>query len=320
MTKHHLLMMRPMMPAAMQQIDAAFTVHKLWEADDKDALIAEVGDKIEGIAVVGAAVDAALMARLPNLKIVSNFGVGYDSVDAKWAGAHGIIVTNTPDVLTEEVADTTLALILMTVRQLPESERYLRAGRWEKDGPFPLTKATLRDRRVGIIGLGRIGKAVARRLDAFKVPVAYHGRSEQSGVTYGYYASLTDMARNVDILVNIAPGGPETERLIDARVLEELGPDGILINIGRGTSVDEPALIEALQDGTILSAGLDVFEDEPRVPAELIAMENVVLLPHVGSASVFTRNQMGQLVVDNLTSYFETGRPLTPVAETPLKD
>lgn len=321
MTKRHLLMTGPMMRMVMEQLDAAYTVHRLWEAEDADAMIGEISDKIEAIAVgPHTPVDGPLMSRLPNLKIVSNFGVGYDTVDAKWAGAHGIYVTNTPDVLTEEVADTTLGLLLMTVRQLSESERYLRAGRWETEGPFPLTKASLRDRRIGIVGLGRIGKAIARRLDAFRVPVVYHGRSEQADVPYGYYADLVDMARDVDILLSVAPGGTATNHMINAEVLDALGPDGILINVGRGSVVDEKALVEALKSGTILSAGLDVFEDEPHVPADLIEMEHVVLLPHVGSASVHTRNQMGQLCVDNLKSYFETGKPLTPVVETPLRD
>lgn len=321
MTKRHLLMTGPMMRMVMEQLDAAYTVHRLWEAEDADAMIGEISDKIEAIAVgPHTPVDGPLMSRLPNLKIVSNFGVGYDTVDAKWAGAHGIYVTNTPDVLTEEVADTTLGLLLMTVRQLSESERYLRAGRWETEGPFPLTKASLRDRRIGIVGLGRIGKAIARRLDAFRVPVVYHGRSEQADVPYGYYANLVDMARDVDILLSVAPGGTATNHMINAEVLDALGPDGILINVGRGSVVDEKALVEALKSGTILSAGLDVFEDEPHVPADLIGMEHVVLLPHVGSASVHTRNQMGQLCVDNLKSYFETGKPLTPVVETPLRD
>lgn len=321
MTKRHLLMTGPMMRMVMEQLDAAYTVHRLWEAEDAEAMIGEISDKIEAIAVgPHTPVDGPLMSRLPNLKIVSNFGVGYDTVDAKWAGAHGIYVTNTPDVLTEEVADTTLGLLLMTVRQLSESERYLRAGRWETEGPFPLTKASLRDRRIGIVGLGRIGKAIARRLDAFRVPVVYHGRSEQADVPYGYYANLVDMARDVDILLSVAPGGTATNHMINAEVFDALGPDGILINVGRGSVVDEKALVEALKSGTILSAGLDVFENEPHVPADLIEMEHVVLLPHVGSASVYTRNQMGQLCVDNLKSYFETGKPLTPVVETPLRD
>lgn len=318
MTRRHLLMTGPLMRMVAEQLDAAYQVHRLWEADDKDRLLDEVSEKIEAIAVgPHSLVDGALMGRLPNLKIVANFGVGYDTVDAKWAGRHGIIVTNTPDVLTEEVADTTLGLILMTVRRLSESERWLRAGKWESQGPFPLTPS-LRDRRVGIVGLGRIGKAIAKRLDAFRVPVVYHGRSEQRDIDYGYYPDLVAMARDVDVLVAVAPGGAATKHMIGTEVLDALGPDGILINVGRGSVVDEQALIAALKDKRILSAGLDVFEDEPHVPAELIAMDHVVLLPHVGSASVHTRNRMGQLVVDNISSYFETGRPITPVAETPV--
>jgi lactate dehydrogenase-like 2-hydroxyacid dehydrogenase len=318
MTRRHLLMTGPLMRMVMEQLDAAYEVHRLWEAKDKDRLLDEVGGSIEAIAVgPHTPVDGALMGRLPNLKIVANFGVGYDTVDASWAGQHGIIVTNTPDVLTEEVADTTLGLILMTVRRLPESERWLRSGKWESQGAFPLTPS-LRDRRVGIVGLGRIGKAIARRLDAFRVPVVYHGRSEQRDVDYGYYPDLVAMARDVDILVAVAPGGAATKHMISTTVLDALGPDGILINVGRGSVVDEKALIAALKDKRILSAGLDVFENEPHVPAELIAMDHVVLLPHVGSASVHTRNRMGQLVVDNIRSYFETGKPLTPVPETPV--
>ncbi|TCT05433.1 lactate dehydrogenase-like 2-hydroxyacid dehydrogenase [Tepidamorphus gemmatus] len=318
MTKRHVLMTGPLMRMVMEQLDSAYEVHRLWEAKDRDRFLDAVADKIEAIAVgPHTPVDGALMSRLPKLKIVANFGVGYDTVDARWAGQHGIIVTNTPDVLTEEVADTTLGLILMTVRRLSEAERWLRAGKWASEGAFPLTPS-LRDRRVGIVGLGRIGKAIARRLDAFRVPVVYHGRREQRDVDYGYYPDLVAMARDVDVLVAVAPGGAETKHMISTAVLDALGPDGILINVGRGSVVDEQALIAALRDRRILSAGLDVFENEPHVPAELIAMDHVVLLPHVGSASVHTRNRMGQLVVDNIRSYFETGKPLTPVPETPV--
>lgn len=320
MSKPHVLMPSPMMDLVVKQLDEAFTLHKLWEAEDPEAEITALADKIEGIATGGKRpVDGELMSRLPNLKIVANFGVGYDTVDAAWAGEHGIYVTNTPDVLTEEVADTTLGLLLMTLRQLSESERYLRAGRWEKEGPFHLTRQTLRDRKVGILGLGRIGKAVATRLEAFGSTIVYHGRRKQEDVAYPFYGDLVEMARDVDILISIAPGGDATHHLISTDVLNALGPDGVLINVGRGSVVDEAALISALQEERLFSAGLDVFENEPHVPAELIAMERVVLLPHVGSASVHTRGLMGQLLVDNLKRFFETGKPITPVAETPLK-
>jgi lactate dehydrogenase-like 2-hydroxyacid dehydrogenase len=242
--------------------------------------------------------------------------VGYDGIDVAAAAERGVIVTNTPDVLTEEVADTTLGLLLMTVRELSAAERHLRAGRWPTEGPYPLS-ASLRDRTVGIVGLGRIGMAIARRLDAMKVPVVYHARREVPGAPYRYYGGLVGMAADVDVLLAIVPGGAATKNLIDARVLEALGSNGIFINVGRGSTVDEPALIAALKNGTIRAAGLDVFAHEPHVPEELLALPNAVLLPHVGSASVFTRNAMSQLVVDNLRSWFHEGRPLTPVAETP---
>ena len=184
-------------------------------------------------------------------------------------------------------------------------------------GRLPLTPATLRDRTVGIVGMGRIGKAIARRLEAFGVPVVYHSRNPQAGVTYKYYPKLVDMARDVDTLMVIVPGGAATKNLINAEVLKALGPNGILINMARGSVVDEPALIQALKDRTIMSAGLDVFVNEPQVPQELIEMEHIVLFPHLGSASVHTRKAMDQLVVDNLKSWFAGKGPLTPVPETP---
>jgi lactate dehydrogenase-like 2-hydroxyacid dehydrogenase len=310
------LAMRPMPSLIIEGIDRAFTLHRGWEAPDPDGLLREIGPRVRGLAAGGhIQVDGALMDRLPKLEIVANFGVGYDSVDAKEAGRRGIIVTNTPDVLTDEVADLAVGLLIATVRQLPQVDRYLRAGKW-LEKPYPLT-ATLRGRKVGILGLGRIGKAIAQRLEAFGLEVGYHGRNPQADVSYRYYPTLLEMAKEVDVLMCVAPGGPETKHMVDAEVLRALGPEGILVNVGRGTVVDERALIEALRTKAILSAGLDVFEDEPKVPQELIAMDHVVLLPHVGSASVHTRNAMGQLVVDNLTSWFSGKGPLTPVAETP---
>jgi lactate dehydrogenase-like 2-hydroxyacid dehydrogenase len=256
------------------------------------------------------------MQRFPKLEQISSFGVGYDHIDAKWAGEHDIVVTNTPDVLNEEVADTALGLLLCTVREFPQADRYVRAGKWVEKH-YPLSKATLRNRTIGMVGMGRIGKAIARRLEAFGVPVVYHSRNPQAGVEYKYYPKLIDMARDVDTLMVIVPGGAATRNMIDAEVLKALGPNGILINMARGSVVDEQALIKALKDRTIYSAGLDVILNEPHVPKELIEMDHIVLLPHLGSASEATRAAMDQLVVDNLLAWASGKPPLTPVPETP---
>jgi lactate dehydrogenase-like 2-hydroxyacid dehydrogenase len=256
------------------------------------------------------------MQKFPRLEVVAGMGVGYDAVDAKWAGEHGIVVTNTPGVLDDEVADSTIALLLNTLRQLPQAERYLRAGKWPEK-PFPLTVSTLRNRSIGIIGMGRIGQAIAKRIEAFGRPIVYHSRKPAPGVKYRHYPELLAMARDVDTLIAIVPGGSATKHMINREVLEALGPDGVLINVARGSVVDEKALIDALRAKKILSAGLDVFEDEPRVPKELIEMDHVVLFPHVASASVETRRAMGQLVVDNLKAWAAGKPPLTPVPETP---
>jgi lactate dehydrogenase-like 2-hydroxyacid dehydrogenase len=305
-------------PVIVGGLEPHTNLHKVFEAKDREAFLSEIAPKVRGLAIAYTAnkVDGAFMSRFPKLEIVASFGVGYDHVDAKWAGEHGIIVTNTPDVLNEEVADTALGLLLCTAREFPQAERYLRAGKWE-NAAYPLSKATLRDRTVGIVGMGRIGRAIARRLEAFGVPVVYHSRNPQKDVSYKYYPDLVAMARDVDTLMVIVPGGAATRNLINKRVLEALGPNGILINMARGSVVDEPALIEALKSKTIMSAGLDVFVNEPHVPPELIAMDNVVLFPHLGSASEYTRRAMDQLVVDNLLAWFSGKPPLTPVPETP---
>ncbi len=316
MSKPEILLVRPIMPLIEEGLTKHFTLHELAEVGDEAAFFREVGPRIRGVAAGGAGkADRALIEKLPALEIIANFGVGYDGIDVKAAAERGIIVTNTPDVLTGEVADLALGLLLATVRQIPQVDRYLRAGKW-LEKPYPLT-TTLRERKIGILGLGRIGKAIARRCEAFDLEIAYHGRRRQDDVPYRYYDNLVDMARDVDVLMVVAPGGDATYHIVNEEVLNALGPNGILINVGRGTVVDEKALIAALRDGRILSAGLDVFENEPHVPAELIAMDHVVLLPHVGSASVYTRNAMGQLVVDNLVSWFEGKGPKTPVPETP---
>jgi lactate dehydrogenase-like 2-hydroxyacid dehydrogenase len=294
-----------------------FTPHRLWEVSDREEFLAKTGPHIRGIAASGGLpINAALTDKLPALEIIANFGVGYDRIDVKHAASKGYMVTNTPDVLNEEVADLTLGLLLSTIRLLPQADRFVREGRWTSEN-FPLSPS-LRGRTVGIVGLGRIGKVIAKRLDAFGVEVVYFGRRQQTDVNRRYYASLIDMARDVDTLIVIAPASKETDNLINAQVLEALGPNGVLINVARGSLVDEPALIAALKNGTILAAGLDVFADEPRVPGELMSLPNTVLLPHVGSATHVTRDAMGQLVADNLISWFEGRGPLTPVPETPV--
>jgi lactate dehydrogenase-like 2-hydroxyacid dehydrogenase len=312
-----ILMTTPMMPIVIETLEKACTVHRLWEHDSSAAFLTEVGPRIRGVATSGSygRTDAALFDRLPKLEIVASMGVGYDNVDAAEAARRGIVVTNTPDVLNDEVADLAIGLLLATLRQIPQSERYLRAGHWVK-AHFPLS-STLRERWVGIIGLGRIGKAIAKRLEGFGVSIAYHGRAPQQGVPYAYHPTAARLAAESDVLIVITPGGAGTKHLVDAEVLKALGPEGVLINVARGSVVDQQALIEALRSGTILSAGLDVYEDEPNVPQELIAMDHVVLLPHIGSASVHTRNAMGKLVADNLVSWVQGKGPLTPVAETP---
>jgi lactate dehydrogenase-like 2-hydroxyacid dehydrogenase len=313
------LMPTATMPLIMEGVDKAFSLIKLWEKDDPEAFIRQHGSSIRAIAGSNKKrMDSAFFKQFPNLEIVSSFGVGYDGVDATWCGKNNIIVTNTPDVLTDEVADLAMGLLLATIRQLPQSDAYLRRGDWVKKGNYPLT-TTLRGRKMGILGFGRIGKAIAQRAEAFGVEIVYHGRRKQEDVSYPYFANLVEMAKSVDILMSVAPGGDETKHLINGDVLNALGPDGILINVGRGTVVDEAALIKALNSKAILSAGLDVFEDEPRVPQALIDIEHVVLLPHIGSASHHTRGLMGQLVVDNLTHWFAGKGPLTPVPETPYK-
>ena len=317
--KPEIVLIGPLKPVVVKGLDAICTVHKLAEAKDRDAFIA-AHSQVRAIACSDTreSIPGDLMARFPNLEIVASFGVGYDHMDVKWAAAHKVILTNTPDVLTEEVADTALGLLLCTVREFPQAERYLRAGKWLERN-YPLTKATLRNRTVGMVGMGAIGQAIARRLAAFGVPVVYHTRKPRRDVNYLHCPSLIEMARAVDILMVIVPGGAGTANLINAEVLDALGPDGILINMARGSVVDEPALIKALQDKRIMTAGLDVFAKEPDVPQELIAMDNVVLFPHLGSASVYTREKMDQLVVDNIAAWAAGKPPLTPVAETPWR-
>ncbi|NKB83460.1 2-hydroxyacid dehydrogenase [Ochrobactrum grignonense] len=299
---------------AVQRLSGEFKVKRIPKGDAALVEASWAGD-VKGVASMST-VNAALINALPNLEIIGNFGVGYDAVDAKHAATKSVMVTNTPDVLTEEVADTTIGLLIDTVRELSKSQEFLRAGNWVKEGRYPLSKLSLRGRTVGIFGLGRIGKAVAHRIEAFGLPIAYHNRRKADDVTYDYYPSLLELAQAVDTLILVAPGGAETAKAINAEVLKALGSEGVLINIGRGSVVDEDALATALINGTIAAAGLDVFADEPNVPQALLDAPNTVLLPHIGSASEKTRQGMADLVIDNLISWFDKGEALTPVPET----
>jgi lactate dehydrogenase-like 2-hydroxyacid dehydrogenase len=301
-------------PYVAERLDREFTLVRI-ERGDAALVTPELAARVRGIAA-HSQVRAPFIDALPKLEIVASFGVGYDAVDAKHCGSRGVMVTNTPDVLTEEVADTAIGLLINTVRELPQAEAYLRAGRWVREGDYPLTRATLRGRHAGIFGMGRIGAAIARRLEAMGLKVSYHNRRRIDGSPYEHHATLLGLAQAVDTLICVAPGGASTEKAVNAEVLAALGTNGVFVNIGRGSAVDEPALIEALRRGTILAAGLDVFADEPRVPQALIDLPNASLLPHVGSATLHTRMAMADLVVDNLGAWFSRGAAITPVPET----
>lgn len=280
-----------------------FTCHKLFEAADKNSFLKEHGPRVRGLATFGPMpVDGKLMDSLPRLEIISNFGVGVDAINLDDAKKRGIIVTNTPDVLNECVADTAIALVLCTMRKLPQSEAYLRAGNWAGKGPYPLT-TSLGAKTLGILGLGRIGEAIARRAMAMGMKIRYHNRRKKD-VAYPYDPDPVTLAKNSDVLMVVTPGGPETQSLVGAKVLDALGPRKYVVNIARGSVIDEPVLLRYLQENRIAGAGLDVFADEPRVPAEFFKLDNAVLFPHVGSATVETRKAMGDLQIENLRLHF----------------
>ncbi|MCF7785140.1 MAG: 2-hydroxyacid dehydrogenase [Prosthecobacter sp.] len=311
MAKTPVLILAPLPDFLMQPLLAAYECHDYFHAEDKAALLAQVGAEIRGIVMSGGSVSPVpLLEQLPKLEIMSVFGVGYDGVPVDWCRANGIRVTNTPDVLTEDVADTASALVLMTSRRLIAANRFLLAGAWTK-GPFPLAYA-LRGKLAGIVGLGRIGKAIAHRLEAHGMRIAYHGRTRQE-VSWEYVDSLLALAQAADFMIVATPGGAATKHLINADVLSALGTKGTLINIARGSVVDEAALIAALQNGTIRGAGLDVFENEPQVPEALMQCDNAVLLPHLSSGTHETRAEMARLVVENLAAHFSGRALLTPV-------
>lgn len=300
-----ILQTHPLLASCEEALAARYTVHKLHEMADRDAWLAKNGARIRAHA--GSGVQADLMDKLPNLEIIASFGVGYDNIDTAAAKARNIRVTNTPDVLNDAVAELTIGLMVSLARRIPQADQFVRQGKWPS-GNFGLF-SELTGKTVGILGLGRIGKEIAVRAQAMKMRVVYFGRHHQPSVPYIYYDKLEDMARDSDWLVVIAPGGKGTEKIVSRQVLEALGPEGCIVNVARGTLIDEPAMVELLVNGGLGGAALDVFENEPQVPAELLTLDNVVLSPHQGSATHQTRDAMGALLVANLEKHF-AGEPL----------
>ena len=314
MTRPAVLVIGPYPPGGIEKLEAAYDVHRYWEADDKPALLREHGPAIRAIATRGdLGASAELMAALPKLEMIGVYGVGVDGVDLAAARARGIKVSNTPDVLTGETADIALALMLAFAREVPKGDRYVRDGTWGREGNMPLS-TRMHGKRLGIVGLGRIGKAVAKRAAGFDMQIAYFGRSAQPAVPYTFVNSLTALAAQSDFLVATLAGGAGTAKIVTKDVLMALGPKGIFVNVARGSVVDETALLEALENKTIAGAALDVYLNEPKIDPRFLALGNVVLMPHVGSATRETRAAMSQLMLDNIAAHF-AGKPLiTPVA------
>jgi hydroxypyruvate reductase len=313
MSAVELLVVAKLPPFLMEPLQKHFVVHDRIHDTDPQAF-AKAAPRIRAIAASGESkVDAALMAQLPALQIISVMGVGYDGIDVAAAKARGVVVTHTPDVLNDDVADLALALMLSAARRIPQADRHVRDGRWPS-GPVPLARK-MSGARVGIVGMGRIGQAIASRAIAFNMSVAYTARSAKPQLPYRFAASASELAALSDFLVVITPGGAATRKLIDAEVLKALGPQGYLINVARGSVVDQQALVQALKSKAIAGAGLDVFEDEPNVPEELRALDNVVLTPHIGSATGQTRQAMADLALGNLNAQFNGQKLLSPVPE-----
>ena len=306
--KPEVLLVTKVLPRTQAILEQEFNLLKLHEAADRDAFITGAAPRTRGLATFGpAGADAALMDALPKLEIISHFGVGVDSIDLAAAKKRGIVVTNTPDVLNDCVADTAMSLVLNVLRQFPQSESYMRSGYWATRGAYPLT-SSLGGKTLGVLGLGRIGEAIAQRAQAFGMKIRYHNRTKKK-VPYAYDADVVSLAKNSDVLMVTTPGGVETLKIVNAKVLDALGPEGYVVNISRGSTIDEPALLAYLKDKRIAGAGLDVFEGEPKVNPEFFALQNAVIYPHVGSATNETRFAMGMLQVDNLRAHFG-GKPV----------
>ncbi len=309
MSKPDILELLDVHPGTTEKLDADYSLHKLWKADDQDALIDKIAPSTRGVVTNGiAGIKGEVIERLPKLEIIGVFGVGVDSVDLETAKARGVRVTNTPDVLTTGVAELAMAILLDVARKITFNDRYVREGRWPKEGDPPLS-SSLQGRTLGVLGMGRIGQAIAERAQVFGMDIIYGGRSPKPDLPYDFHEDPVALARAADVLMVSCAGGPATAGLVSAEVIDAVGPDGWLINVSRGSVVDEPALVEALEAGRLGAAGLDVFAKEPEVPAALMAMDNVVLQPHQGSASVETRDAMGDLVLENLRAHF-AGLPL----------
>ena len=299
----NLLIMSEMPQYFVNLADKDFNTHKLWLQNDEDKYISEVQEKVDAIAVMGGyKITPKLMKSMTNLKIIACYGVGYDAIDIDYAKSLGIKVTNTPEVLNDEVADTAIALMLCVYKQIVDADNFARNNSWV-NGDFPLSKK-FSGSKLGIVGMGRIGKAIAKRAEAFDCVISYHSRNKKD-VKYKFYDNVNELAKDVDTLCIITPGGKETEKLINQKVLKDLGTNGVLINVARGSVVDQDELIYCLKNNIILAAGLDVYVNEPNIPKELIDLKNTVLLPHIASGTVETRNAMGQLVYDNIKNYFE---------------
>ena len=310
--KPNVLQLGPLLALVEKGLAESYSVHRLDQAADATRFLAERGPAIDAVVSSGRnGMDAALIDALPKLRVIAHFGVGYDNVDVEHAKRKGVAFSNTPDVLTDCVADLAMALVIDVARGITAGDRYVRLGRWSR-GAMPLA-TKLSGKRLGVLGLGRIGRAIAQRAEGFDMEIRYHNRRRSPDSPYAFEASLTELARWSDFLVVATAGGEATRGLVSRAVIEALGHDGFLVNISRGSVVEEPALVAALVSRKIAGAALDVFADEPRVPEALLALDNVVLTPHIASATTETRAAMGQLVLDNLASFYADGRLLTPV-------
>ena len=310
--KHEIIVTAQGHKGTLERLQAEFSAIKLWEAAERDAALKAAAPRLRALAHFGhSKVDGKLMDALPKLEIIANFGVGVDQIDLAAAKQRNIIVTNTPGVLNDCVADCAMSLVLNTLRKFPQSQDWLRSGYWPTRGPYPLA-TSLGGKTLGILGLGRIGEAIAKRALGFGMKIRYHNRNKKN-VPYAYDTDLVALAKNSDVLMIVTPGGAETAKLVNAKVFDALGPQGYVVNVARGTVVDELVLLRYLQEKKIAGAGLDVFEHEPKVPAEFYALDNAVLYPHVASATMETRKAMGDLQVENLHLHF-AGKPVrTPV-------